>query len=162
MKKVSNEVFNEAYNNIDNKKIINRVKKMYRNNIPKEDLDDCGLYALWHALIFHKDEKGKFTSTLYKMVNWKCNAYVKKNNKPVPTSLDDTNLSYSQKFYDEFEDYISILPKDLAEIVEQRIVQKKTITQIGKERNIGFDAAKSKINKAYRMLRKHVDRTILK
>ena len=50
MKEVTESEFLEAYKNLDNTRIMNKVCSRYRNTIPHDEIERCKLVALWEAM----------------------------------------------------------------------------------------------------------------
>lgn len=162
MKQINNELFNKEYENIDNIKIINKAKKRFKKNIPHDELERCGLYGLWNALkMYNQEKKMKFTSYLYQTVIFECLDWLNEN-KIETRPYKPKSIIYEHIFFDEFKDYISILPNELADIVESVIVYGHSLRKISKEKNMKYYEVDKKLQKAYRMLQQHVNRTIFR
>ena len=50
MNNVTNDEFKEAFKNLDNIRIMNKVCSRYRATIPYEEIERCKMIALWQAL----------------------------------------------------------------------------------------------------------------
>ena len=68
-RQITNKEYEEAYNSIDNQKVIRKATSKYKSILQEDDQESCGMQGLWDALINHKDEMGnKFTTSLYRYV----------------------------------------------------------------------------------------------
>jgi RNA polymerase sigma factor (sigma-70 family) len=170
-REVGNEEIRVAMTNKDNRGIIKTVTNKYGKMINKQDLDTCGLYGLWRALQYHQDGRGqKFTTSLYRFVDWECKKELKKKQAKRTISLDAEYQSgqSKKKWRLDVEDRsivpeqeakhlrecLKLLPKNESQLVDMYYFMEMTLEQIG--RNFGYtkEAARQKLNKAVQKLRK--------
>lgn len=143
---MDNETYIKAYKNVDNKKVIRRVLKLFREKYPnvmdKNTLSSCGMVALWRCINKHIDGKGnKFTTSLFNFCKWECQDAVRKltsQNKTIQQFPEELDFVNTNKYYDDTE-VLSLDP-----IVKMRFIEKKSVSRICRE--TGF--SKTKINKA--------------
>lgn len=160
-KKITNDEFNTAYIDINNKKIINKVAQKYKKYIPRDEIKTCGMMALWKSLEKFNPERGrKFTSFLYNMMNFECMAWLNKDskykqkiNKYLQSPFNFISDSINCNSYNEFNDLISILPKNLATIVELRIIYNMSFEEIGVINKFSHETARRKLKEAYDKLK---------
>jgi DNA-directed RNA polymerase specialized sigma subunit len=146
---ISNEEFEKALNNHDNKKIIAVVCNRFTSSLSYDILYTCGLYGLWKALQNHDPQYNrKFTTTLYKFVSWECmrELYIKQNtshNLGLLYDMEDDNRGQN------IEQYINLLP-DLSQqqLLYDKYKSKMTFTEIGKKHSYTKQAAKAAVKKA--------------
>ena len=82
MKEVTESEFLEAYRNLDNTRIMNKVCSRYRNTIPHDEIERCKLVALWEAMkAFDPNGGRKFTSFLYNRIDWECKKEIQRINR---------------------------------------------------------------------------------
>lgn len=153
---MTNNTFETALKNKDNLRIINNLKKRYSKWInDEEELNSRIMYALWRALEKFDDKKGcKFTSYLYRGLKIEFNNFItghRKHRKKYK-SIDKIEIPYHIK-EDEFHDIISILPKDLALILEYRIIYNMTLTEIAKIIKCSHETVRRNITKALLILK---------
>ncbi len=162
--KISNKEFEEAYKDTTNNKIIRKAMKKYIQYMPKEEIKNCGMIALWKSLKkFNPEKNMKFTSFLYRMVCFECMGFIGKDKKIRtyktkerldPKPIDELSLPYmSGTNYDEFDDMISVLPKKLAKIVKLRIVYNMSFEEIGRINKFSHETARRKLKLAYSKLK---------
>ena len=79
---VTDEQFEIAYDNQDNKNIIKAVTKKYANKLSTDSQRTCGMYGLWRCIQNHDDKYGrKFTTSLFIHVDWECKRELAMMNK---------------------------------------------------------------------------------
>jgi len=167
-KTITNEEFELAYKNSDNIKLINSVTRKYSKQIDYDDLIDCGLQALWNCLKKHEPGRQKFTSSLYKFVNWECLRKLEEKKRNIKTvSMVNLNEDYdeSQSKYEkakndvkkEILDYLELLNNDDREILIDYYYNGMTMEEIGHKNGFSKQTAKNKIKKALTLLRKKYD-----
>lgn len=155
-KEVSNLEYNNAYNNTDNIKITKKVLSFYRPTLDEETLKSCGMRGLWRALQFHQERfKNKFTTSLWRFVNWECENEVK---KLIRTQAKPDSKVKSLEFFDAeddslaqtdiFNDISSLLDKESFSIIQLRFLENMTLQEIGTKFGYTKEAARQKLHKA--------------
>lgn len=152
-KTISNEEYERAYNNKDNRKIINKVTSRYVKQLDSHDRQSCGLIALWRCLENHQDiYKQKFTSSLWRFVHWECRRELrKKNRKKQLQYVLVPELDYvAQKNTDEtnVQECIMSLGEQHREMLKDYFYENKTMQEIADSRGFSKETARQKINKA--------------
>lgn len=146
--------------NEDNQGIIRTVANKYRSILRPEELDRCGLHGLWRALQYHQDGRGqKFTTSLYRFVDWECKKELNKSNKQKKTlSLDNIKIDppYSGRSEDNehLHECLRLLPKSESELVDMYYFRDMTLEEIGRYNKYTKEAARQKLGKAIQKLGK--------
>lgn len=146
-KEISNKDYNEAFNNLDNKNIINSVLSKYRGRLDEDTLKMCGLNALWRCLQFHDTNyKTKFTSSLWRFTNWECRKELQTlaRSKYRPTDLFDVPEN-EEDCLDVFNDIGTILNEEYSKIVKLRFIEGLTLQEIGTHFGYSKEAARQKL-----------------
>src|SRR5262245_39037708 len=59
----------------DNRNVIAAVLKQYVGKIPHDELESCGMTAMWRTLQYHQPDhpsRQKFTTSLHRFAKWEC------------------------------------------------------------------------------------------
>lgn len=157
-RKVTNEEFEQAYTNKDNRLIIRSVTSMFANVIPEDELVSCGLNALWRCLSQHQSSYGqKFTTSLWRFTNWECLRELK-NIQRTKKSLNIDNINVSTKQVSEnlshLRECMTLLSESNKQLIQEYYLDKRTMEEIGKLHGYSKEAARQKINRAVIELRK--------
>ena len=81
-KEVTDSEFEDALNNINYIKIMNKVSSKYYKSIYTEELEAQKLLVLWNCLKnFNPDKNLKFTSYLYQRLDWEYKRILKERNR---------------------------------------------------------------------------------
>lgn len=76
---VSNDEYAQALAQPDNAAILSSFKKRFLAILGEDGFEDCALVGLWRALQYHRDDRGmKFTTSLYRFMEWECRKAAKK------------------------------------------------------------------------------------
>jgi RNA polymerase sigma factor (sigma-70 family) len=148
-KQVTDEEFETAYTNRDNKGIIRAVTKRYSKTLSPDEQERCGMHGLWRCIQSHNPKYGrKFTTSLFVHVDWECKreiAYINKKPSVQLGSLDqevsDTPPSMA------LDDIMDGLPEQEKNIIYQRFYENRTLAEIGKSQGYSKEAARQNINK---------------
>jgi len=162
-KKISDEEFNLAYKNTDNKNIIKKVISKYDKIISPDNLESCGDNALWRTLQSHDESYDqKFTTSLYRFCEWECKRELRRNNRKntinaigIHNIPSDELNSYSYENSRNFEDFLEILDDLEKEIIEKKFRQNKNMTEISIDLNISKTEVKKKIMLSLQKIKKH-------
>lgn len=74
---VSNADFQEAWSSIDNQRVMWKIGRGYSHTLNDEDLRECFMKALLYVLQRHDYEKQKFTTSLTRFTQHRCNDKLK-------------------------------------------------------------------------------------
>ena len=145
---VTNKDYEKALNDTVNKKIINKVKEKYKKYIPNEELETCFLTGLWKTLKNWDITKGrKFTSYLYVVCGWECKTWLAQYRKDAKyrkyKQLND-NISYNTLGYRSVSDLVSILPNDIAIVIEQKLIYNMTFKEIAEVNQYSHETARKR------------------
>jgi len=160
LKHVSNEEFETAYNNQDNKNIINAVTKKYSNKLSKDTQKSCGLHGLWRCIQSHDDSYGrKFTTSLFIHVDWECKREISNINRKKTGQLGDSDEDVVSPIPSgEVSEILDSLPENQKQIMFQRFYENRTLEEIGKSQGYSKEAARQNINKIISRLRENISK----
>jgi len=159
-KLVNNQIYNNAYENLDNQRIISSVLSKYRGRLDEETLKGCGLNALWRCLENHNEALGtKFTSSLWRFVHWECRKELQTlaRSKYKPTEL--VEIAVDEECENVFDDLDNILDPEYSKIVKLRFIHGMTLKEIGKEFGYTKEAARQKLKYALNRIKDMVYNT---
>ena len=154
-------MYNDAYYNIDNQKIIKAVLSTYRGRLDEDTLIDCGLNALWRCLQSHKTEfTTKFTTSLWRFVNWECKKELQNlaRARHKPSELVDISIDSSE--YTVFDDIDTCLDDVHSQIVKLRFLEGMTLKEIGNHFGFTKEAARQKLKFALKQIKELVYNSI--
>lgn len=165
-REVTDEEFNQALANEDNKRLIKSVLRSYRRLIPEDDLECCGLDGLWRCLGYHREGMGnKLTTSLHKFVHWECRRKLKKIMREAEHRAINISAIETQ---DKFEipeptmssdmvnmlECVSVLREPHRELIKEYYYDQRTMEEIGQRHGYSKEAARQKINRAVKELKK--------
>ena len=155
MKHVTDEEFETAYNNQDNKNIIKAVTKKYSGRLSEDIQTSCGLHGLWRCIQSHDDSYGrKFTTSLFIHVDWECKRELTSLNKKKTGCLGDLDEDVACPTSSvPRSEILDSLPEKQKEIMYQRFYENRTLEEIGKKQGYSKEAARQNINKIIAKLR---------
>jgi RNA polymerase sigma factor (sigma-70 family) len=165
MKEVTESEFLEAYKNLDNTRIMNKVCSRYRNTIPHDEIERCKLVALWEAMkAFDPNGGRKFTSFLYNRIDWECKKEIQRINRHKKRTTffidghpegshtpDYRNLRNYETV--NMEEAIETLVPKYKNILHQRFFERMTMQEIADRNNYSRETARRYINIALEKLR---------
>lgn len=157
-KKVSDQEYENAYKNRDNRKVIDSVTSRFRKVIDRDDLQSAGDMALLRCLEYHDDSYNqKFTTSLWRFTDWECKRVLRsKKNKLSAMQLSTIEVELPQnegnKESEYVNEYIELLPIENRKILQQYYYQGMTMEEIGKANGYSKEAARQKINKSLKKL----------
>jgi len=159
LKPVSNEEFEKAYSNQDNKNIIKTVTKKYASKLSKELQESCGMHGLWRCIQNHDDSYGrKFTTSLFIHVDWECKRELGiLSRKPISFLGESDNDIAEAPPSGQVSDILEPLSEKQKEIMYQRFYENRTLEEIGKKQGYSKEAARQNINKILSKLRETSD-----
>ena len=155
MKYVTDEEFETAYNNQDNKNIIKAVTKKYSKILSKDDQTSCGMHGLWRCIQNHDDKYGrKFTTSLFIHVEWECRRHLSASKKNKISFLGEMDSEIASSITgNEALEILDTLPENQKDIIYQRFYENRTLEEIGKSQGYSKEAARQNINKIICKLR---------
>jgi len=155
LRKVTNEEFEKAYSDQNNKNVIKSVTKKYYNKLSPEIQTSCGLHGLWKCIQNHDEKYGrKFTTSLFMHVGWECKREISFMNKKPIILMGDHDCDLSKEYFEmDFPEILEILNEKQKKIIYQRYYESKTLQEIGKENGYTKEAARQNINKTIGVLR---------
>tara|TARA_R110000824_G_scaffold268532_3_gene457163 strand:+ start:285 stop:779 length:495 start_codon:yes stop_codon:yes gene_type:complete len=155
LKKVTDEEFEKAYSNQDNKNIIKAAAKKYSSKLSKDAQKTCGMHGLWRCIQNHDDKYGrKFTTSLFIHVDWECKRELGiLTRKPLSFLGEHDEEIPSPAISGEALDILDTLTEKQKEIMYQRFYENRTLEEIGKKQGYSKEAARQNINKILSKLR---------
>lgn len=151
----------------DNRNIVAAVLAKFSGRIPREDLEACGLTAVWRALAQHDEAYGqKFTTSLHRFAVWTCKQEIYRRfgrpnpNRPKTVSLHDVSegsirsrriaaplTDHQTAAFDGILECIDRLPFDWQKtVLRQYYIEGMSLKQIGEanfcSRNIATERVK--------------------
>ena len=155
MKDVSNEEFEKAYKDPNNKNIIKTVTKKYSGQLSQDCQKSCGMHGLWRCIQNHDDKYGrKFTTSLFIHVDWECKreiGQIKRKQMPCLGECDSEIESMNRE--EMSSEILEPLTEKQREIMYQRFYENRTLEEIGKKQGYSKEAARQNINKILSKLR---------
>lgn len=148
MSKELNTKIENALQNQDIVKIMNKASNRFRNTLDNDSIYTCQINALWKAFLHYKPEKNtKFTTYLYQGVFIECLKEAKFLNKHKATYKLHDNIVYYQNESEIMSDILDELKNaEDREIIMDRI-SKMTINEIAKKKNVSRETIRKKIKK---------------
>lgn len=158
MRKVSESEYNDALNNVDIIKILNKIGSQY--NIPKDELSQIKNISIWNSLkSYNKNKNTKFTTYLVTIFKRECFSYINKEKKHKKVEgYENSNIEgginkNSKKIYELLE----ILTEDQRKVLTQRFFHNKTLKEIGEENGYSYFKAKYIIDKAIKTIKNAIE-----
>lgn len=156
---ITNEDFEAALEDIDNKRIMRAACKKYKPYLDADTLHGCRIIGLWKCLKKQSDGEAKFTTRLFNYVKWECQKELVRNNKSSATSLEvcgvtvyakpqeNTRLSHVFECMDK-------MSEEEQELIRYRYVEGMTLKEIGRNYNVSKETARQRINRAITKLKR--------
>lgn len=157
--KISNEEYEQAYNLIDNKKIMNSAAKSFRGQLSRDEIESCCNYALLKCLEkYDKSYNQKFTSSLYRFVKWCCLQELNKTKRRIKTTEINSNITINNNFNinRDVQNILFMLSQEDREILTARFIEQKTFLEIGNQYGYTKQRARIIINRLLRKLKSGV------
>jgi RNA polymerase sigma factor (sigma-70 family) len=155
-KDVTNAEFEHAISDQDNRNIIKSVCNQYRNILEEDVLNSCGLNGLWQCLKSHDDAYGnKFTTSLYKFVDWQCKGQVCAQIRGSHAELIDT-VDTSPAILDKMiiHEYVEKLSLKHQAVIYGKFFENKNYAEIARDMGCSREYVRQMLNKALKLLRK--------
>jgi RNA polymerase sigma factor (sigma-70 family) len=142
-----NTKIENALNNKDILKIMNKASKRFRNTLDGDAIYTCQINALWKAFLHFKPEKkAKFTTYLYQGVFIECLKEVKFVNKSKSPHKLHENMSSYQNTTIMVDLLDELKNEEDREIIMDRI-SRMTINEIAQKKNVSRETIRKKIKK---------------
>jgi hypothetical protein len=142
-----NDKINDALNDDNIVKIMNKAAKRFRNQLDSDCIKTCQLNALWKTFVNYDANKGaKFTTYLYKGVFIECMKEIKFSNKSKCFGKLHSNIpSSNDPFFhiDLMDEFKNVDDKNL---IEDRI-SNMTIAEISEKYGKNRESIRRKIHK---------------
>lgn len=152
MYNITNEIFEKALDDENNRAIIGNVCKNFRGILPESELKYRGHMGLFECLKKHKADAGnKFTTSLHYHTLWQCYRAVrdvKRQEKLEPITCDIVSSNCSVLDNIAIHECINMLNNDHKNIIIDYYFQKKTLEEIGKERGYSSVTAFNTLRRA--------------
>ena len=149
------KTFNEAVNNIDYTRIMDKVCSRYSKSVDPDDLSSMRLNTLWDCTKKYDPTRGmKFSSYLYQQLTFAIKNSLKKKRR----EFTNIPIEKSKTEHENISLVLSDLPKEYENLLRQKYLGNMTMEEIGKENGYSREKKKKKINKAlglYRRLSKN-------
>jgi RNA polymerase sigma factor (sigma-70 family) len=150
------KTFEEYWNKIDIRNIMNKVAGRYKNAIDLDDIESIKMQTLWNCIKKYDPTRGsKFTSYLYQQLSFafknklKTKSIEYSNNGPVEKQDWRTSTKY------EVIDVLTGLDSDLTEVINQRFYYNMTMVEIGEANGYSRETARRRLKKAIKMCQKN-------
>ena len=144
--------FEDAYENIDCKKILSLVdKKLYF--VEKSERIQIKAMILWKACQGYQDDKSKFTTYLTNKINYEIMKFLAKNKRFKEKSIVNYNQVESSFFYTkEFEEMLESLPVEDKNLLSRFYIEGNSLSSLAKENKLTRQKMQEKINKSIKVL----------
>lgn len=164
-KQVSNQEYEEAYKNKDNRKVIQSVVAKYYKSLDRDDLESAGMTALLRCLEYHDPSYNqKFTTSLWRFTDWECKRILrKKSGKPQHKQLSTIEYDIPQKILisddNKFvQECVEQLQDSEKNILSMYYYDGRTMEEIGRINGYSKETARQRINKSLKRLEDIVNR----
>lgn len=178
---VSNEEYEAAWKNEDNRNMIRSETLAYAKQLDENSLDSCGMQGLWKALQYHRNDKGqKFTTSLWRFIHWECQRELRRVNRQkarerrlendiseLPESslpLDvrcrtpgkfgpDNDAKDRSDNLSHIRDCMQKLPLKVRRVVYQHFFENRTMDEIGMANGYSKETARSRLAQGVSLLK---------
>jgi RNA polymerase sigma factor (sigma-70 family) len=145
------KTFNEAVNNVDYTRIMDKVCSKYSNSVDPDDLSSMRLNTLWDCVKKYDPERGmKFSSYLYQQLTFAIKNSLKKKRR----EFTNIPIEKPKMEYENISLILSDLPKEYENLLRQKYLGNMTMEEIGRENGYSRETARRKINKAINLYRR--------
>ena len=140
-----NETYDEAVNNIDYKKIMDKVCSRYNRYVDPHDLSSMRHYTLWQCLEKYDPKyKTKFTSYLYSQLTFAIKNSLKKKKR----EFTNIPIEKSRTPPENIDLLLSDFPPEYRGLLRQKYLGNMTMEEIGQANGYSRETARRKIKKA--------------
>jgi RNA polymerase sigma factor (sigma-70 family) len=157
---ITDEQFSVAWENEDNRKIMQSAIRRYRGIIPADEMNSCKMIGLWESLKGYDKSKGrKFTTYLYCGILMQCRKrinrfkYITIDDVAPYMDLNKMNLD-AEMTREKVRDSVDKLDADLRDLIYSRYFDGETLKEIAKANGYSIETARRRIKKAICNLKK--------
>lgn len=155
---VSNEQFQQAYQNHANRAVINWYCNRFSQSLDADELKNCGLRGLWKALAIHDPSRAKLVTILGTCVKSECQEAVKFNRKLAKRCdefaiLDELSSQHEHELKEYVAQLISGVNKKVRHIIYMKFYENKTYEEIGKVYGITKQRVQQIVSKTLKKIR---------
>lgn len=162
---VSNEEYQAAYENKDNRAVLRSVSNQYRELLSFDDRESAELVALWRALQGHREEFGqKFTGSLYRFCHWACRHTLRtrKRLRERERSLAELGDKEARSGVEQQEtsaevrhvfECMRFLSREQQDMVRRHVFEEQSSEEIGLHYGYSKEAARVKVDAALARLK---------
>lgn len=131
-------IFNE------NPNLMYSFVKKYKKYLSTDDIYCCQLEGIYNALTNFNPEKSKFTTYLYRCINWLIIEVIRKEVKfkNLPKGLIREDFYLDDKVLADF--FIDSEKYQMRDILEQRIIGKMSFDEIAKDKKLSRETIRKK------------------
>lgn len=151
---MTNEEYELIKNDINNIKVINKVCSKYKN-LSKEELESCGLKGLLRCIKCHKEGMQKFTTSLWRFVDWECKRRlreIKNFYKHSFAQLSTINIEFPEKRNNflaiEIRDCLNQLKPQEKSLLEDYFLKNMTMEEISKRDGLSKETVRQKLKRS--------------
>jgi RNA polymerase sigma factor (sigma-70 family) len=137
--------FEEANDNMDYRRIMDKVGSRYNRAVDQDELESLKLLTLWECTKNYDPSRNmKFTSYLYQQLDYKIKNFLKKRSREFTNSTIEA--PYTPK--ENFEILIDGLNGESQSVLRQKFLGNMTMEEIGKANGYSRETARRKVKKA--------------
>ena len=145
------KTFEEALNNIDNIKVMNKVCTKYFAALSADDLYSLKLTTLWKCLIkYDPSKKTKFTTFLYQQLDYAIRNTLKKKKR----EFNCRQLEKSIDAVDNIDHVLDGLSDEYTVLIKQKYVYGMTMEEMGRQNGYSRETARRRFKKALKSFEK--------
>jgi len=146
-----NKTFEEALNNIDNIKVMNKVCTKYFAALSADDLYSLKLTTLWKCLNkYDPSKKTKFTTFLYQQLDYAIRNTLKKKKR----EFNCRQLEKSIDAVDNIDHVLDGLSDEYTVLIKQKYVYGMTMEEMGRQNGYSRETARRRFKKALKSFEK--------
>ena len=145
------KTFEEALNNIDNIKVMNKVCTKYFAALSADDLYSLKLTTLWKCLNkYDPSKKTKFTTFLYQQLDYAIRNTLKKKKR----EFNCRQLEKSIDAVDNIDHVLDGLSDEYTVLIKQKYVYGMTMEEMGSQNGYSRETARRRFKKALKSFEK--------
>lgn len=152
---VSDEEFNKALMSDDNKKIIKSACRKFYGLMTREELDSCGMTALWKTLQrYDSGRNTKFSTRLYLTMQYECLDWLRSTQPKIETKKlgkfqgeEDGGIGHVDDI-----DVLDKLKQPQRTMVAQRYIHNMTFAEIAVHHNLSKEWVRRLIHRSVNYL----------
>jgi len=145
------KTFEEALNNIDNIKVMNKVCTKYFAALSADDLYSLKLTTLWKCLNkYDPSKKTKFTTFLYQQLDYAIRNTLKKKKR----EFNCRQLEKSIDAVDNIDHVLDGLSDEYTVLIKQKYVYGMTMEEMGRQNGYSRETARRRFKKALKSFEK--------